>query len=153
MLPVHPRQPADVRGRPGTVLLRARHPAEQAGPAGGLPRDPPAVPALLPHVGRHHLLVRLRRHGRRGARLRPHFGSLSRSILYGYGYCGNGIAATHTGGKVLRDLVLGKDSEYSRLLFVDDERRKQPPAFPPEPLLFVGARAVSRLMEWKESRA
>lgn len=82
----------------------------------------------------------------------PHFGSLSRSLYYGYGYCGNGIAATHTGGKVLRDLVLGKDTEYSRLLFVDDERRKQPPSFPPEPLLFVGARAVSRLMEWKEAR-
>lgn len=83
----------------------------------------------------------------------PHFGTLGRGILYGYGFCGNGIAATHTGGKVLRDLVLGKDTEYSRLLFVDDAQRKPPRSFPPEPLLFVGARAASRLMEWKEARA
>ncbi|WP_406422724.1 FAD-binding oxidoreductase [Streptomyces sp. NBC_00873] len=83
----------------------------------------------------------------------PHFGSLNGgNILYGYGYCGNGIAATHTGGKVLRDLTLGKDTDYSRLLFVDDERRKPPANFPPEPALYVGARALARLMDWKESR-
>ncbi|MFD9465220.1 NAD(P)/FAD-dependent oxidoreductase [Streptomyces sp. NPDC060027] len=83
----------------------------------------------------------------------PHFGSLGGgNILYGYGYCGNGIAATHTGGKVLRDLTLGKDTDYTRLLFVDDERRKPPADFPPEPALYVGARAVARLMDWKESR-
>ncbi|CAM5278077.1 FAD-dependent oxidoreductase OS=Streptomyces alboniger OX=132473 GN=CP975_26180 PE=4 SV=1 [Streptomyces alboniger] len=83
----------------------------------------------------------------------PHFGRLKGgSILYGYGYCGNGIAATHTGGKVLRDLALGKDTDYSRLLFVDDERRKPPADFPPEPALYLGARAMTRLMNWKESR-
>ncbi|MFE7660700.1 MULTISPECIES: NAD(P)/FAD-dependent oxidoreductase [Streptomyces] len=84
----------------------------------------------------------------------PHFGRLGGgNILYGYGYCGNGIAATHTGGKVLRDLTLGKDTDFSRLLFVDDERRKPPAAFPPDPVLFAGARAVARLMDWKDSRA
>ncbi|MEV6836221.1 FAD-dependent oxidoreductase [Streptomyces sp. NPDC051133] len=84
----------------------------------------------------------------------PHFGRLGGgNILYGYGYCGNGIAATHTGGKVLRDLTLGKDTDYSRLLFVDDERRKPPASFPPDPVLFAGARAVARLMDWKDSRA
>ncbi|MFD7102732.1 NAD(P)/FAD-dependent oxidoreductase [Streptomyces celluloflavus] len=84
----------------------------------------------------------------------PHFGRLGGgNILYGYGYCGNGIAATHTGGKVLRDLTLGKDTDFSRLLFVDDGRRKPPAAFPPDPVLFAGARAVARLMDWKDSRA
>ncbi|RCG19764.1 FAD-dependent oxidoreductase [Streptomyces diacarni] len=83
----------------------------------------------------------------------PHFGALpGGNIFYGYGFNGNGIAATHTGGKVLRDLVLGKDSEFSRLLYVDDAQRSARD-FPPEPLLYVGARATTRLMEWKESRA
>lgn len=82
----------------------------------------------------------------------PHFGVLGGNILYGYGYCGNGIAATHTGGKVLRDLTLGKDTDYSRLLFVDNERRKAPASFPPEPLMYAGARAATRLMDWKDAR-
>ncbi|MBO8202786.1 FAD-dependent oxidoreductase [Streptomyces smyrnaeus] len=83
----------------------------------------------------------------------PHFGALpGGNIFYGYGFNGNGIAATHTGGKVLRDLTLGKDSEFSRLLYVDDAQRSARD-FPPEPLLYIGARATARLMEWKESRA
>ncbi|MFE0132938.1 NAD(P)/FAD-dependent oxidoreductase [Streptomyces sp. NPDC059037] len=83
----------------------------------------------------------------------PHFGSLpGGNILYGYGFCGNGIAATHTGGKVLRDLVLGKDTDWTRLLYVDDARRGQR-TYPPEPLLYAGARATTRLLQWKESRA
>lgn len=83
----------------------------------------------------------------------PHFGTVNGNILYGYGYCGNGIAATHTGGKVLRDLLLGKDSDYSQLLFVDNARRKPPASFPPEPFLYAGARATARLMNWKDSRS
>lgn len=81
----------------------------------------------------------------------PHFGSLPGNLYYGYGFCGNGIAATHLGGKVLRDLLLGKDTDYSRLLYVDSAGRRQP-SFPPEPLLSVGVRGMSRLIEWKESR-
>ncbi|MFD5555295.1 NAD(P)/FAD-dependent oxidoreductase [Streptomyces sp. NPDC127068] len=85
----------------------------------------------------------------------PHFGTLGGNISYGYGYCGNGIAASHTGGKVLRDLVLGKDSEWSRLLFVDrgDRSLRSTPSFPPDPLLYVGSRAATRLMDWKDARA
>ncbi|MBA0053335.1 FAD-dependent oxidoreductase [Streptomyces sp. AJS327] len=83
----------------------------------------------------------------------PHFGTLPQgNVYYGYGFCGNGIAATHTGGKVLRDLVLGKDTDFARLLYVDDEHRAQR-RFPPEPLLFPGVRVASRLLEWKEARA
>lgn len=79
----------------------------------------------------------------------PHFGAVSPGLYYGYGYCGNGIAATHMGGKVLRDLVLGEKTEYTGLPFVDG----QEPSFPPEPLLFPGVRGASRLIEWRESRA
>lgn len=83
----------------------------------------------------------------------PHFGTIGDGVYYGYGYCGNGIAMTHLGGKVLRDLVLGKDSDYTRLLVVDNEDRKPPAAYPPEPLLYIGSRVVTRLMDWKDSRA
>ena len=79
-------------------------------------------------------------------------GTLPGNILYGYGFCGNGISATHTGGKVLRDLVLGKDSDFTRLLYVDGPGRSQP-SFPPEPLLAAGVRGVTRLMEWREGRS
>lgn len=82
----------------------------------------------------------------------PHFGTIGDGVYYGYGYCGNGISMTHTGGKVLRDLVLGKDSDYTRLLVVDGKDRKPPTSYPPEPLLYVGSKVVSRLMDWKDSR-
>jgi hypothetical protein len=49
---------------------------------------------------------------------------------------------THTAGKVLRDLVLGQETQYSSLPFV----RGREPAFPPEPLAYTGARALSALL-------
>ena len=72
----------------------------------------------------------------------PHVGQLGGGVYYGYGYCGNGIACTHTAGKALRDLVLEQDSTYSNLLFV----RREEPGFPPEPLSYLGAGALSRLL-------
>ncbi|MFI9724369.1 NAD(P)/FAD-dependent oxidoreductase [Streptomyces sp. NPDC052396] len=82
----------------------------------------------------------------------PHFGSLpAGNVFYGYGFNGNGIAATHTGGKVLRDLMLGRDTEYARLLYVDD-RHRMARRFPPEPLLSVGAQVTTRMLERKEAR-
>ena len=72
----------------------------------------------------------------------PQAGSLGGGVFYGHGYCGNGIATTHTMGKVLRDLILGKDSIYSKLFFV----REKPPGFPPEPFAYAGARGMSLLL-------
>jgi glycine/D-amino acid oxidase-like deaminating enzyme len=72
----------------------------------------------------------------------PFFGSLGGGVLYGYGYNGHGVAPSHTGGKVLCDLALGRDSEYTRLPFVDGKE----PAFPPEPIRFLGARLTERLL-------
>lgn len=72
----------------------------------------------------------------------PHVGDLGGGVYYGYGYCGNGIAMTHTAGKALRDLVLGEDTQYSSLPFVRARER----GFPPEPLAYTGARALSALL-------
>jgi glycine/D-amino acid oxidase-like deaminating enzyme len=76
----------------------------------------------------------------------PHVGALGGGVFYGHGYCGNGIAAAHTAAKALRDLVLGVETDYTDLLFV----RPRPPRFPPEPVAFLGARAVSRVLAWQD---
>jgi glycine/D-amino acid oxidase-like deaminating enzyme len=76
----------------------------------------------------------------------PHVGEDADGVLYGYGYCGNGIAMTHTAGKALRDLVLGRESAYSRLLFV----RGREPRFPPEPVAYAGVRGLSALLRWQD---
>ncbi len=76
----------------------------------------------------------------------PHLGETGDGIYYGYGYCGNGIAMTHTAGKALRDLVLRRDSDYSKLLFVGAHE----PGFAPEPVSYLGARALSTLLEWQD---
>jgi glycine/D-amino acid oxidase-like deaminating enzyme len=76
----------------------------------------------------------------------PHIGELAPGVFYGYGYCGNGIACTHAASKSLRDLVLEQDTNYSNLLFVRGKER----GFPPEPLSYVGAGALSRLLAWQD---
>jgi glycine/D-amino acid oxidase-like deaminating enzyme len=78
----------------------------------------------------------------------PLFGRLPGGVAYGYGYNGHGVAPSHTGGKVLRDLVLGRDSEYTSLLFVNARER----GFPPEPVRFVGAKLTERLLERQDRR-
>jgi glycine/D-amino acid oxidase-like deaminating enzyme len=78
----------------------------------------------------------------------PLFGRLDGGIVYGYGYNGHGVAPSHTGGKVLRDLVLGRDTEYTNLLFVNGRER----GFPPEPLRLIGARLTEWLLERQDRR-
>jgi glycine/D-amino acid oxidase-like deaminating enzyme len=72
----------------------------------------------------------------------PHVGTGGDGLYYGYGYCGNGTALSHTVGKVLRDLILGRDSAYTNLLFVDGRE----PSYAAEPLSYLGARTHSALM-------
>ena len=48
----------------------------------------------------------------------PQFGRTESGMIYGHGYTGSGIAASHTGGKILRDLVLRRDTEFTNLAFV-----------------------------------
>jgi glycine/D-amino acid oxidase-like deaminating enzyme len=78
----------------------------------------------------------------------PQFGRMDGGIVYGYGYNGHGVAPSHTGGKVLRDLVLGRDSEYTNLVFVKESAK----SFPPEPARFVGAKLTERLLERQDRR-
>jgi glycine/D-amino acid oxidase-like deaminating enzyme len=78
----------------------------------------------------------------------PNFGRLDGGVTYGYGYNGHGVAPSHTGGKVLRDLVLGRDSLYTNLLFVNGSER----GFPREPVKFAGAKLTERLLERQDRR-
>ena len=71
----------------------------------------------------------------------PLFGSLIPGRLhYGVAYNGHGVAPTHTGGKILRDRVLGTRSELTELCFVDAHESK----FPPEPLRWISAELTRR---------
>jgi glycine/D-amino acid oxidase-like deaminating enzyme len=70
----------------------------------------------------------------------PLFGRFPKqhSILYGFGFSGNGIGMTYIGGKILRSLALGMSDEWSGSALV----RRVERGFPPEPLRFVGAHLV-----------
>ena len=63
-------------------------------------------------------------------------------VHYGVGYNGHGVAPSHTGGKILRDKVLGRDSDLTRLCFVDSPTA----LFPPEPFRWAGAEISRRAM-------
>ncbi|HEY4332376.1 MAG TPA: FAD-binding oxidoreductase [Ilumatobacteraceae bacterium] len=71
----------------------------------------------------------------------PMFGTIAGSpVHYGIGYSGHGVAPSHTGGQILADLVLGRTSDRTSLLFVKPAKA----AFPPEPLRWVGFGATRR---------
>jgi len=73
----------------------------------------------------------------------PLFGTLLEGRLhYGLGYNGHGVAPSHTGGKILRDKVLGKTSELTDLCIVDAKE----PGFPPEPLSWIGGVVTRRAL-------
>ncbi len=57
------------------------------------------------------------------------------------GYVGEGVAAANLAGRTLRDLVLGEDTELTRLPWVG----WQSPRWEPEPLRFTGIRGVYAL--------
>jgi glycine/D-amino acid oxidase-like deaminating enzyme len=78
----------------------------------------------------------------------PHVGTLGDGVFYGHGYCGNGIAFTHTAGKVLRDLILERDTAYTGLQFVGGPE----PSYPPEPLTWLRERARSALLAFQDRR-
>jgi glycine/D-amino acid oxidase-like deaminating enzyme len=78
--------------------------------------------------------------------LLPHVGTSGNGLYYAYGYCGNGIAMTHTAGKALRDLVLERGTDYAKLPFVCDVES----AFPSEPTTYLAARALSAVLGWQD---
>jgi glycine/D-amino acid oxidase-like deaminating enzyme len=68
---------------------------------------------------------------------------LNRSSGLGYagGYAGEGVAASNLAARTLRDMVLGRDSELTRLPWVGHPARN----WEPEPLRFMGARGIYTL--------
>jgi glycine/D-amino acid oxidase-like deaminating enzyme len=75
------------------------------------------------------------------SRFVPSFGTLTGGrIHFGFGYSGHGVAPTHLGGQILRDLVLERASDLTQLCFV---RAKAVP-FPPEPLRYVAVNMARR---------
>jgi len=74
-----------------------------------------------------------------------------RRAVYSLGCVGHGVSMTHLNGRTIADLLLGKDTELSRVWFVN--RRTIP--WPPEPLRFVASHAIRgymRLEDWAYER-
>jgi glycine/D-amino acid oxidase-like deaminating enzyme len=69
-------------------------------------------------------------------------------VAYAAGYTGLGVAATRFGGRVALDLVDGRDTEATRLRYVQEK----PTPFPPEPLRSVGI-AITRNRMAAEDRS
>lgn len=73
----------------------------------------------------------------------PQIGSLcGGAVVYSVGCTGHGVAMTHQNGRILSDLVLGRRTDLTELWFVN--RRSF--AFPPEPLRWIGTKAVMTAM-------
>ena len=64
------------------------------------------------------------------------------------GYVGSGLSTTNLAGRTLRDLVLGEDTELTRLPWVRDRVRR----WEPEPLRFLGTHAIYRLYHAADRR-
>jgi glycine/D-amino acid oxidase-like deaminating enzyme len=63
-------------------------------------------------------------------------------LAWAGGYVGEGVAAANLAGRTLRDLILGHDTELTRLPWVAPPAR----SWEPEPLRFAGVRSVNALM-------
>ena len=64
------------------------------------------------------------------------------------GYVGNGVSTTNLAGRTLRDLVLGDETELTRLPWVGHAARR----WEPEPLRWIGARTVYGLLRAADRR-
>jgi glycine/D-amino acid oxidase-like deaminating enzyme len=72
-------------------------------------------------------------------------------IGFAGGYVGLGVAASNLAARTMCDLILGRDSELTRLPWVGHPRR----SWEPEPLRFLGARTIYglyRLADRREDR-
>jgi glycine/D-amino acid oxidase-like deaminating enzyme len=69
-------------------------------------------------------------------------------IGFAGGYVGNGLGAANLAGRTLRDLVLGEDTELTRLPWVGHSARR----WEPEPLRWLGASAVWALYRTADRR-
>ena len=64
------------------------------------------------------------------------------------GYVGSGLTATHLAGRTLRDLVLGHDTDLTRLPWTNHRVRR----WEPEPLRWAGVHALYRLYRAADRR-
>ena len=79
----------------------------------------------------------------------PFFGTLPGGVThYGLGFTGNGVGPCHLGGKILSGLALGLEDEATTLPISDGDRLR----FPPEPLLTLGERLISRTIVRRDDR-
>jgi glycine/D-amino acid oxidase-like deaminating enzyme len=69
-------------------------------------------------------------------------------LAWAGGYVGEGVAAANLAGRTLRDLILGRDTELTRLPWVGPLARP----WEPEPLRFVGVRGVWALLRAADRR-
>lgn len=63
------------------------------------------------------------------------------------GYVGDGLSTTNLAGRTLADLVLGRDSELTRLPWVGHRSKN----WEPEPLRWLGINAGLRAMNWADA--
>ena len=66
----------------------------------------------------------------------------STGLAWAGGYVGDGVATAHLAGRTVADLVLGRDTELTRLPWV----RARTKRWEPEPLRWAGVNAVTALM-------
>jgi glycine/D-amino acid oxidase-like deaminating enzyme len=66
----------------------------------------------------------------------------ARGLAWAGGYAGDGVAASNLAGRTLRDLLLGADTELTRLPWVGPPER----SWEPEPFRYAGIHAVHRLL-------
>jgi glycine/D-amino acid oxidase-like deaminating enzyme len=78
----------------------------------------------------------------------PLFGRLRNcpSVLYGYGFSGNGVATTPIAGRILASLALDLSDEWSQCGLVRPVERW----LPPEPIRYVGALMVRAAIKRKD---
>ena len=63
-------------------------------------------------------------------------------LAWAGGYVGDGVSTTNLAGRTLRDLVLGRETELTRLPWVGHRSRR----WEPEPLRWLGVNAGLRAM-------
>lgn len=66
----------------------------------------------------------------------------ARGLAWAGGYAGDGVAASNLAARTLRDLLLGADTELTRLPWVGPPER----SWEPEPLRYAGIHAVHKLL-------
>jgi glycine/D-amino acid oxidase-like deaminating enzyme len=74
---------------------------------------------------------------------RPSVGiDAERGLAWAGGYAGDGVAASNLAARTLRDLLLGAETDLTRLPWVGPPER----TWEPEPMRYAGIRTVHRLL-------